>query len=228
MDVFHEIVPGFCSFIVNLTFLILTTSKETICYIRMGFLKTPPRIFSTAKGWSHLPPSFSFFCLLSAHFLIIVNQSAFIFEFRRPACAKATNLADIKGICKGSHADKFKKIKNEGGNARLNSILCRHALLFWKMKARYFIFMHLSWRDLLKHVMQLWKCPSSPMMRFPEEFTNMLLPVAFVNCGRLCVGEIDKKVTGIRYTLLKPFDSEPVTRVRLLKTSSFLNQSATT
>ncbi len=30
----------------------------------------------------------------------------------------------------------------------------------------------------------------------------MLLPVAFVNCGRLCVGEIDKKVTGIRDTPL--------------------------
>ena len=198
MDVFHEIVPGFCSFIVNLTFLILTTSKETICYIRMGFLKTPPRIFSTAKGWSHLPPSFSFFCLLSAHFLIIVNQSAFIFEFRRPACAKATNLADIKGICKGSRADILKKIKNAGGNPGLGSILCHYALLFWKMKARYFIFMHpctghcngTSSRDIflfayLRHYhFRIKSCHPYTKNRLTNESACCILPLTIEKRGR--------------------------------------------
>ena len=73
MDVFHEIVPGFCSFIVNLTFLILTTSKETICYIRMGFLKTPPDIFH-GKG---MKPSSAFIFI----FLLVIGT---FFDYCKP------------------------------------------------------------------------------------------------------------------------------------------------
>lgn len=34
------------------------------------------------------------------------------------------------GVCKGSCASKLKKIKNEGGNVGLSSILCHHAQYF--------------------------------------------------------------------------------------------------
>ncbi|MFR8519657.1 MAG: hypothetical protein ACLVC2_17400, partial [Emergencia timonensis] len=48
-------------------------------------------------------PSFSFVEPLLALFLIIVNQSAFIFEFRRPTCVREKNLTDFKGICPFTH-----------------------------------------------------------------------------------------------------------------------------
>ncbi len=100
---------------------------------------------------------------LLALFLIIVNQSAFIFEFRRSTCVREKNLTGFKGIypfthqapvniipynslygnfysmnpmfAKGGVQVNLKKNKNEGGNMDMGSVLCHHVLLFSEMKA---------------------------------------------------------------------------------------------
>ena len=67
----------------------------------MGFVKTPLGHFLLQGHETIFRLHFHFSACYRHIFLIIVNQSAFIFEFRGPSCAKVTNLADSRAFAKG-------------------------------------------------------------------------------------------------------------------------------